>query len=115
MRLLPAFLNLILLLAAPPFPARAPGTVRHAARFRRPRELPGAGGTPASTGSITTPGTLPALFAVRRDGTLVREFRLAVPNIDWEDIAADDQGHLLRGRHRQQQRPAAGPGHLSHR
>jgi hypothetical protein len=39
-------------------------------------------------------GNPPALFAVRRDGSLVREFAVAVPNIDWEDIAADDQGHL---------------------
>src|SRR3954468_6307892 len=35
-----------------------------------------------------------ALFAVRRDGSLVGEFTLGVPNVDWEDIAADDQGHL---------------------
>jgi len=42
-------------------------------------------------------GNLPALFGIRRDGTIVREFRLAVPNIDWEDIAADGQGHLYLG------------------
>jgi hypothetical protein len=42
-------------------------------------------------------GNPPSLFAIRRDGTIVREFRLAVPNIDWEDIAADDQGHIYVG------------------
>jgi hypothetical protein len=39
-------------------------------------------------------GNPPALFAVRRDGTLVREYALNVPNVDWEDIATDDDGHL---------------------
>jgi hypothetical protein len=42
-------------------------------------------------------GNPPALFAIRRNGTIVREFRLAAPNIDWEDIAADDKGHLYVG------------------
>jgi hypothetical protein len=42
-------------------------------------------------------GNPPALFAVRRDGSLVGAFRVAVPNVDWEDIAADDQGHLYLG------------------
>lgn len=39
-------------------------------------------------------GNPPALFAIRRDGTVVREFRVAAPNVDWEDIAADGQGRL---------------------
>ena len=42
-------------------------------------------------------GNPPALFAVRRDGRLVREFRVAIPNVDWEDIATDDAGHLYIG------------------
>ena len=42
-------------------------------------------------------GNPPALFAIRRDGTVVREFRLEVPNVDWEDIAADGEGHLYLG------------------
>src|SRR5260370_26880993 len=42
-------------------------------------------------------GNPPALFAVRRDGSLVREYRVSVPNIDWEDIATDDRGHLFIG------------------
>ncbi len=39
-------------------------------------------------------GNAPELFAVRRDGRLVRSFRVAAPNLDWEDIATDDAGHL---------------------
>ncbi|GAC1464503.1 MAG: hypothetical protein NVSMB9_03220 [Isosphaeraceae bacterium] len=39
----------------------------------------------------------PFLFAIRRDGSLVREYTVSVPNIDWEDIATDDQGHLYVG------------------
>jgi hypothetical protein len=42
-------------------------------------------------------GNPPALFAVRRDGSLVREYAVAVPNVDWEDIAIDDAGHLYLG------------------
>ena len=33
-------------------------------------------------------GNPPFLFAVRRDGTLVRKYTVGVPNVDWEDIAA---------------------------
>ena len=39
-------------------------------------------------------GNAAELFAVRRDGQLVRSYKVAAPNIDWEDIAADDSGHL---------------------
>jgi hypothetical protein len=42
-------------------------------------------------------GNPPALFAVRRDGTLVREYAVSAPNVDWEDIATDDDGHLYVG------------------
>jgi hypothetical protein len=42
-------------------------------------------------------GNPPFLFAVRRDGSLVREYTVGVPNLDWEDIATDDQGHLYLG------------------
>ena len=42
-------------------------------------------------------GNAPRLFAVRSDGRIVRRFRLAIPNLDWEDIAIDDQGHLYLG------------------
>lgn len=39
----------------------------------------------------------PALFAVRADGSLIREFAVAMPNVDWEDMAIDDDGHLYLG------------------
>jgi hypothetical protein len=42
-------------------------------------------------------GNAPFLFAVRRDGSLIRQYRLNVVNIDWEDIAIDDQGRLYLG------------------
>ncbi|AGA29354.1 hypothetical protein [Singulisphaera acidiphila] len=42
-------------------------------------------------------GNLSLLFAVKRDGSLVREYLLQVPNVDWEDIAIDDDGHLYLG------------------
>ena len=39
----------------------------------------------------------PPLFAVRRDGSLVRSYRVEAPNVDWEDIATDDAGRLYIG------------------
>jgi hypothetical protein len=42
-------------------------------------------------------GNLPILFAVRSDGSLIREYRVAAPNVDWEDIATDDAGRLYIG------------------
>ena len=42
-------------------------------------------------------GNAPLLFAIRSDGRVVRQFRLEIPNIDWEDIAIDDRGHLYIG------------------
>jgi hypothetical protein len=42
-------------------------------------------------------GNPPLLFAIKDDGRIVRQFRLGIPNIDWEDIATDDRGHLYVG------------------
>lgn len=42
-------------------------------------------------------GNPPLLFAINADGRIVRQFRLGIPNIDWEDIAIDDRGHLYLG------------------
>jgi hypothetical protein len=42
-------------------------------------------------------GNPAVLFAVARDGTLVREYPVRAPNLDWEDLAADDSGHLYIG------------------
>ncbi len=96
MRLLPAFMIAIVLLAAPPSPLEHLGTFD-------PRRLPEASGIarsrrhPGIFWVHNDSGNPAALFAIRRDGKIIREFRLAIPNIDWEDIAADDQGHLYLG------------------
>jgi hypothetical protein len=42
-------------------------------------------------------GNPPAIHAIRRDGKVVASFRVAAPNVDWEDIATDDAGHLYLG------------------
>ncbi|MGB2610538.1 MAG: hypothetical protein WBC80_16305, partial [Isosphaeraceae bacterium] len=92
----PAVVTTIVLLAAPPSP------LEHLGRFDA-RALPEASGIaksrrhPGIFWVHNDSGNPPVLFAIRRDGTIVREFRLGVPNIDWEDIAADDQGHLYVG------------------
>jgi len=91
-----AVVTTVVLLAGPPSP------LEHLGRFD-PRTLPEASGIvksrryPGIFWVHNDSGNPPALFAIRRDGTIVREFRLGVPNIDWEDIAADDQGHLYVG------------------
>ncbi len=38
--------------------------------------------------------TARAIFAVTENGNIVARINLDAPNIDWEDIATDDQGHL---------------------
>lgn len=42
-------------------------------------------------------GNPAAIYAVRRNGKLINEFNVAAKNIDWEDIAIDDGGHLFIG------------------
>jgi hypothetical protein len=42
-------------------------------------------------------GNPPALFAVKSDGTLLKQYAVKAPNLDWEDIAVDDEGHLYIG------------------
>ncbi len=39
----------------------------------------------------------PKLFAVRLDAQVANAYRIAVPNIDWEDLTLDDEGHLYLG------------------
>jgi hypothetical protein len=39
-------------------------------------------------------GNPPALFAITREGGLIREFPVDAKNVDWEDIALDDAGRL---------------------
>lgn len=42
-------------------------------------------------------GNAPKLFAVRKDGSLLRTFDVAAPNLDWEDVAVDDRGRICIG------------------
>lgn len=42
-------------------------------------------------------GNPPVLFAIRDDGRILRGFDLAVPNLDWEDVAVDDRGRVYVG------------------
>src|SRR5262245_60161114 len=42
-------------------------------------------------------GNPPVLFALRPNGQIIQRFRIAALNIDWEDITADDDGHLYLG------------------
>lgn len=97
-----ALATLTVLLAAPPAPAGAPApqvvpvrigrlehpAIREASGVVRSRRHPGVYWVHNDSGNP------PALFAVRADGSLIREYVVAAPNVDWEDIAADDQGHL---------------------
>jgi hypothetical protein len=39
-------------------------------------------------------GNSPVLYAITREGALIREYVVAAKNNDWEDIAIDDAGHL---------------------
>jgi hypothetical protein len=42
-------------------------------------------------------GNPPAIHAIHRDGRVLATFRITAPNVDWEDIATDDDGHLYIG------------------
>ena len=42
-------------------------------------------------------GNSATLFAVDRRGRIVGSFAVAVPNLDWEDLAIDDRGRLYIG------------------
>ena len=65
--------------------------IREASGIVQSRRFPGVFWTHNDSGNP------PALFAVTREGKLVREYAVAVPNVDWEDIAIDDAGHLYLG------------------
>jgi hypothetical protein len=79
-----------------------PSPLEPAGRFD-PRALPEASGIvksrrhPGIFWVHNDSGNAPTLFAIRGDGTIVREFRLSVPNVDWEDVAIDDEGNLYLG------------------
>jgi hypothetical protein len=65
--------------------------IREASGLVRSRQFPGVYWVHNDSGNP------PALFAVKRDGTLIREYRVNVANVDWEDIATDNDGHLYIG------------------
>ena len=46
---------------------------------------------------LSVSGNPAALPAIRRDGRVLASFAVAAPNVDWEDIATDDTGHLFLG------------------
>jgi len=92
--------QIVLILILGPGPARPPlersgrldyPAIREASGLVASRQHPGIFWVHNDSGNI------PALYAVRRDGSLVREYLVKVPNIDWEDIAIDDAGHLYLG------------------
>jgi hypothetical protein len=76
-----------------------PPTVELLGRFDQ-RQIPEASGVVASRrypGIFwvhNDSGNAPVLFAVGTDARVVRSFKVAVPNIDWEDIAIDEEGRL---------------------
>lgn len=94
---MPGLALLLLLCAAgpPPEPERI-GRLEHPA-IREASGIVASRRFPGIFWVHNDSGNPPLLFAVRRDGTLVREYRVAAPNVDWEDIAADDAGHLYIG------------------
>lgn len=65
--------------------------IKEASGLVKSRQFPGVFWTHNDSGNPA------ALFAVKRDGTLIREFEVAVPNVDWEDIATDNEGYLYIG------------------
>ena len=65
--------------------------IREASGLVRSRRFPGVYWVHNDSGNP------PALYAVRRNGTLIREYTVSIPNVDWEDIATDDCGHLYIG------------------
>jgi hypothetical protein len=79
-------------------PAAAAGLKFHAGRL--PKSIGESSGLVASRRhagvfwTLNDSGNPPALFAIERDGTLIREYPVASKNVDWEDLAIDDDGHL---------------------
>ena len=99
LRLMPtelAILTVLLALMADPSPLERSGwldekLIPEASGIVKSRRFPGIFWVHNDSGNP------PLLFAIKGDGRIVRQFRLGVPNIDWEDIAIDDQGHLYVG------------------
>ena len=43
-------------------------------------------------------GNAAVIYAIRRDGEMVGQFKVDAKNDDWEDISTDDEGHLYIAR-----------------
>jgi hypothetical protein len=39
-------------------------------------------------------GNPATIHAIRSNGSVIASFKVAAPNVDWEDISTDDEGHL---------------------
>jgi hypothetical protein len=65
-----------------------PEAVRESSGLVASRKHPGVFWT------LSDSGNPPALFAVTREGALVREYAVAAKNVDWEDLAIDGDGRL---------------------
>jgi hypothetical protein len=71
-------------------------------KFRLPKELPEASGlhiaAPDSLWWLNDSGNAPLLYCTDGNGNLRRELKVGeAANRDWEDLAADDTGHLYIG------------------
>ena len=89
-------LGLILITSLASDPAPRIGTMRDPA-ITEPSGIVASRRFPGIFWVHNDSGNPAELFAVKRDGTLVRAYRVNAPNVDWEDIAIDDAGHLFVG------------------
>ncbi len=84
------------LACSPPDPLIPEGQVRHPDAA----ELSGLVASRQHQGVFWThpdSGHPPLLFALKADGTVLARFSVDALNLDWEDIATDDSGHLIVG------------------
>jgi hypothetical protein len=72
------------------------GTLKHPA-IREASGLAASRRHPGVFWVINDSGNPPALFAVRADGTLIREYAVDAPNVDWEELIVDDRGSIWIG------------------
>ncbi|HMB04710.1 MAG TPA: hypothetical protein VKP69_13330 [Isosphaeraceae bacterium] len=97
---MPAFSPIAIVLAglaqAPPSPLEPVGRLDHPA-IREASGIVASRRHPGIFWVHNDSGNPPLLFAVKRDGSLVREYAVTAANLDWEDIAIDDEGHLYLG------------------
>jgi hypothetical protein len=87
----------------PPLPARgepAEPEPRFRAGTIEAKAIPESSGLVASRRhagvfwTVNDSGNAPVLYAITRQGKLIAEFPVDAENVDWEDLAIDDAGHL---------------------